>query len=1004
MKDNSMIPNSRRWWLVLLLMVSLGISLLVYLLWAAYDDALSEAESSTKNYVKLVQSTFDGSLRRVDAEMQEASRRLPALLGQQGKPEDLGAIKLHLQGLQQNFPELIGYRITDAEGNLLVNSGEGQLAFLGDRDYFLLVKEKPDGFLAFSAVEISRIIGRPVLVMARGIHDTEGHFLGMLSASLDVGYFQSLFMSLALGPQGTLSIRRSDDHHLVLRFPNIESEVNKPLNQSHPIRQMLEKNVSEATLTFSAQTDRIERVYAFSRLESYPFYVIAGLSKEDVLSSWRTKALVVGSVSIVLFVSMLLLFHRLIRSRENEWKNNEQIRQQQSQLREAQRIARIGSWEKNWVTGKMVWSEELCHLFEVNPQFSDELPSDFFAVVHPEDRSRVEAVYRESVMEKRPYQIEHRLLMPDGRIKHMLESGETRYDAEGRPLRSIATVQDITGIRQMEAQMQLLASAFKYSGEAILITNQDNLIIAINPAFTNLTGYEESETLGRSPDFLSAGKVDQLPYSEILAVVNEKGFWQGEILDRRKDGTVFPKWMSVSAIRDERGQICYYVAHFTDVSEARAVEAQLEHMAHHDALTGLPNRFSLQGRLEQALSAARREKEELALLFIDLDRFKVINDTLGHHVGDLLLIEVARRLTESVRDSDVVARLGGDEFVVMLTGIEQGVDVIGVAEKIVLSVGYPYAIDAHDLYTSPSIGIALYPQDGEDADTLMKNADAAMYHAKSAGRNNFQFFDARMNDAVVERLNIEQSLRQALARDEFVLHFQPIINLETDEVEIVEALVRWNQPEQGMISPDRFIPVAEETGLIQPLGDWVFWAACRQLADFRALGINNVKIGINISAMQMRNDNLPILVRGAVEVFGFKAEDLVFEITESVAMERPEDTIRLLNSLHEMGVSLAIDDFGTGYSSLSYLRLFPIDHLKLDRSFVKDIGTGPDSDTICDATLSLAHSLGLRLVAEGVETPEQLAYLKARGADLIQGYLYSRPLSADQLIEFINNR
>jgi diguanylate cyclase (GGDEF)-like protein len=430
----------------------------------------------------------------------------------------------------------------------------------------------------------------------------------------------------------------------------------------------------------------------------------------------------------------------------------------------------------------------------------------------------------------------------------------------------------------------------------------------------------------------------------------------------------------------------------------------LQHMAHHDALTGLLNRLSLKGRLDQALAAARRDGVRVALLFIDLDRFKVINDTLGHHIGDKLLIEVAARLKDSVRDSDVVARLGGDEFVIMLSDMENSASAAVVAEKLVRNIGDPYRIDGYDLYTTPSIGVAIFPSDGENGDVLMKNADAAMYHAKAAGRNNFQFFDARMNDAALERLKIEHSLRQALAREEFCVHYQPIIEIASGRVSAFEALVRWEHPEMGMVPPGNFIGIAEETGLIQPIGEWVFWTACRQLAEFNTAGFRGLKMCINISAMQLRNGNLPILARGAIEAFGLEPETLVFEITESVAMQKPEETARILQQLSEMGVGLAIDDFGTGYSSLSYLRMFPIDHLKLDRSFVQEIGKGPGSSVICDATIGLAHNLGLKLVAEGVETQAQYDYLQQEGCDLIQGYLFSRPIPAVDALAFIRQR
>ncbi|WP_341744518.1 putative bifunctional diguanylate cyclase/phosphodiesterase [Azonexus hydrophilus] len=681
-----------------------------------------------------------------------------------------------------------------------------------------------------------------------------------------------------------------------------------------------------------------------------------------------------------------------------------ELQRSRQQLQEIQRLAGIGSWELDLEKNELSWSDELYRIFEIDPALGPADYEHFLQMVHEEDRERVDQAYQAALATRQPYEVEHRMVMPDGRIKQIRERGETIYDEAGKPLRSIGTAQDITDIRLLESQMQLLGSAFHHSGEAIMITDHNNRILTVNAAFTMLTGYAQDEVVGQDPRILSAGRTSREDYKRMWAAIKEKSFWQGEIWDRRKDGGVYPKWLSVSVIRDDQGDIRYHVAHFTDVSTERATEAKIHYMAHHDMLTGLNNRFSLKDRLEHALAVARRESARVALLFIDLDRFKVINDTLGHHVGDELLIHVSRRLRQCVRESDLVARLGGDEFVVMLSGIEHSSSVAMVAEKLVMRVAEPYPVGAHTLYTTPSIGIAIYPMDGEDGETLMRNADAAMYHAKSAGRNNFQFFDAKMNEAAVERLGIEHALRLALGRDEFRLHFQPIINLRTGKVSCVEALIRWQHPERGLLAPGMFIGVAEETGLIQPIGDWVIWAACRQLAAFREAGLTGVKMAINISAIQMRNSDLSVLARGVIEAYSLPPGDLVFEITESVAMEHPDETVRVLDLLRDMGVSLALDDFGTGYSSLSYLRMFALDKLKLDRSFVEEIGQDVDGQVICDATIGLAHNLGLTLVAEGVETEAQLDYLRARGCDLVQGYLFSKPLPAEQVMDFIRQR
>ena len=993
-------------WIALISLVGGGFILLAYVLWSAYLDVWSEARSVASGQAELLEARFDATLRRVEATLDDMAVRVPEDAFQAKSAERFRQmIEAELERARHVFPEVAGFRIIDADGVVLYRSGGGEYANLADRPYFREPKENIAAGLVFSEVITSRITGRPSLAAARAIRTADGRFIGVISAAIELSYFEALFKSVRLGELGALAIRRSDLHTLVVRHPPAPGEVNRALDATNPIVRSLKAGERRGVFEFRAQSDGIQRVYGYRALEGYPFYVIAGLSEQDVMATWRRRVLLVALLGGILFVSLVAVVVGLYRSQRREQAVAQDLLRNDERLNAAQRIAQLGSWEIELPGMDVRCSPELFRIFELQESLRSAAKyDDFMSCVHPEDRDNTHQVLMNAIASRQPASLKHRLLLPDGRVKFVLECCECEYATDGTPLRVIGTSQDVTSEQEMMSQMLLLASAVQHSGEAILITDAENRIITVNPAFTLLTGYEEAEVIGRNPSFLSAGRTTAEEYAQLWNSLNEHGFWQGEIWDRRKDGGVYPKWMSISVIRDENGGVRYHVAHFTDVSSERAAEEHLHHIAHHDVLTGLFNRFSLKGHLDQALAAARRENSRVALLFIDLDRFKVINDTLGHHVGDELLIEVAHRLQETVRDSDVVARLGGDEFVIMLTGIEHSAAIAGVAEKLVFNVGRSYLIDGFDLYTSPSIGIAIYPTDGLDGQTLMKNADAAMYHAKMAGRNNFQFFDQKMNDAAIDRLKIEHSLRLALANDEFCLHYQPVIDLESGRVCSVEALVRWQHPEKGLLMPGRFIGIAEETGLIQPIGEWVLWAACRQLADFRDAGLDSLRMAINISAIQMRNGNLPMLVRGIMEAFELKAENLMFEITESAAMEQPTETVRILDLLHDMGINIAIDDFGTGYSSLSYLHMFPINHLKLDRSFVSEIGDDTDGSVICDATIGLAHSLGQKVVAEGIETEEQLSYLKRIGCDMGQGYLFSRPLPADQVITFIRQR
>ncbi|MHB1143782.1 MAG: bifunctional diguanylate cyclase/phosphodiesterase [Thiobacillus sp.] len=680
------------------------------------------------------------------------------------------------------------------------------------------------------------------------------------------------------------------------------------------------------------------------------------------------------------------------------------LRESALRLTEAQRIAQVGSWELDLASGRLNWSDEIFRLFEIDQAAFGASYETFLEAIHPEDRERVNRAYSDSLENRTPYEIVHRLRMPDGRIKWVSERCETHYDDQGKAVRSTGTVQDITARKQGEDALRLYANVFEHSGEAILITGSDKRIIAVNSAFTRLTGYGIDEIRGRDPSLLASGQTPGETYRMMWATLEQSGYWQGEIVDRRKDGTLYPKWMSVSVVRDAEGRITHYVASFTDISERKLAEAQIRQLAYHDALTGLINRFSLQSQLEQALAMAHREQRALAVLFLDLDRFKTINDTMGHAMGDQLLKEVAHRLRESVRDSDIVARLGGDEFVVVLTEVDDVAAAARVADKLLHTLALRYRIGENELHSTASLGLAFYPNDGADGETLMKNADTAMYHAKSQGRNNVQFFTAEMNQTAVKRLKLDHDLRVAVETRQFELHYQPQLDSRTGCTVGVEALVRWRHPREGLVSPTVFIPVAEETGLILPLGEWVLDEACSQLRAWRDAGVNELTMAVNLSAHQLRSPVLLAHVAQALEKYGLAGSDLELEITESVAMHDPAASISQLKALRDLGVRLSIDDFGTGYSSLSYLKLLPIHTLKLDQSFVRDIESDSNDVAICTATIALAHSLGLAVIAEGVETEAQRLFLVSHHCDFMQGYLFSKPLPAEEALAFIQGR
>ena len=542
-----------------------------------------------------------------------------------------------------------------------------------------------------------------------------------------------------------------------------------------------------------------------------------------------------------------------------------------------------------------------------------------------------------------------------------------------------------------------LNGVIENSPSLITLKDRHGHFVLVNKPFRDTFALGETEVGGRSEGELLPSTIADTLTSMDAEVLSGGRAVEAEYTLALGRGTRTFLASSFPLI-DERGELFGIGGIHTDISERKAVEERIQQLAHHDSLTGLFNRFSLQDRLEQAMVTAQRENQQIALLFIDLDRFKLINDSLGHHVGDALLKEVARRLLTCARESDIVARLGGDEFVAVLTGTDSALVAATIAaNKILRRLGEPYWIDGRELHTSPSIGASLFPADARDVAGLMQAADTAMYHAKEQGRNNVQFFSETMNATARERLHLEHDLRVALDQGQFELHYQPQIHTEDLSLRGVEALVRWRHPRDGLIPPGKFIPVAEEMGLIKDLGAWVLAEACRQLAVWKAQRIAPRRVAINLSAHQLRSDRLVDQVRAILEQYGLRPGELEFEVTESVAMADPERSVGQLKALRELGVELAIDDFGTGYSSLAYLKLLPIQTLKLDRTFVRDIEVDENNAAICTATLALAHTLGLKVVAEGVESEAQRAFLAARHCDVLQGFLFCRPLPADEL-------
>ncbi len=596
----------------------------------------------------------------------------------------------------------------------------------------------------------------------------------------------------------------------------------------------------------------------------------------------------------------------------------------------------------------------------------------------------------------------HPTLSPSDRLFGVI--GMYHREARGpseEEMEFVIDVSDLVGIAierdQVERRMRTLSSAIEQTDDTVMITDKEGIVEYVNPAYERTSGYSRDEVLGKNPNIVKSGHHDTAFYARLWDTIRCGDVFREVFINRRKDGVLFHEEKTITPIRDEQGEPIQYVSTGKDISERIEVQERLSHLAHHDALTDLGNRALLLDHLEEALALAQRNEHMVALLYLDLDRFKTINDSLGHSVGDSLLKAVAQRLHNCIRGGDTIARLGGDEFTVLLPNVHDVGGPAHVAQNLLEVLRPSIAVDGHEVFVNASIGITICPDDGNTAEDLLKCADLAMYRAKSAGGDAYEFFTEDMTVQTVRRLDMEHKLRYALERNEFSLHYQPRADIQSGQICGLEALLRWYQPELGEVAPVDFIPVLEETGLIIPVGEWVIQTACSYAQRLRAARLGMLRIAVNLSTRQFRDRNLVKSIEQCLQHSGLAGWHLELEITESLLIENIDTTIAILSELHAMGIHISIDDFGTGYSSLAYLKRYPIDTLKIDRAFVRDITTDEDDKAIVIAIISMSRSLGYSVIAEGVETKEQLAFLRLQGCDELQGNFLSRPLGAEDL-------
>lgn len=710
-----------------------------------------------------------------------------------------------------------------------------------------------------------------------------------------------------------------------------------------------------------------------------------------------------GILINALIRSYLKRLDDLIQTGADLAKRSDELQSTQDSLNIAIEATQMLFWDVDVASDRLLYDTSKLAWVGLELHEAPQTMRAWIALIHPAERESFSQNFSQLLLGQSPiFDFDYRMASASGDWIWLHTRGTVVLrSAAGQATRAAGGSVNITDRKRAEERLQLAAMALENSSEALMITDASNRIQEVNAAFTRLTGYERADVIGQEPSILGSGRADSEFSHTMLKAVEETGQWQGEIWNRRKNGEMFAEWLTVNTLRNDDGTVHRRVALFSDITEKKKSEELIRIQANFDVLTQLPNRRMFHDRLSQAIKLASRTKTQVALLFMDLDHFKDINDTLGHTQGDALLVQAAQRIVACVRGSDTVSRMGGDEFTVILTDMDRTRNVERIAQAIVEALSKPFSIDLDSVQLSVSIGISMWPDDTTDLDDLVKNADQAMYAAKNSGRGRFCYFTPAMQAAALLRLQMLGDMRSALAQGQFQLYFQPIVNLATGRITKVEALVRWRHPVQGMIGPASFIPLAEESGLIKDIGQWVFMEAARQVKRWQQTLDPEFQISVNVSPYQMLSTDLSAKWLPFLESLGLAGRSVVIEITEGLLLEDSCNIAKQLLAFRNAGVQLAIDDFGTGYSSLSYVQKLDIDFLKIDQSFVRNLATAKNDRALSESMIVMAHKLGLLVVAEGVETPHQRDLLVQMGSDYAQGYLYSRPVPAKEFEEML---
>lgn len=964
--------------------------LLAYTLDASYKRKIAEVRTSVTNLALMMDHSMTGAAREVSLVVQEIQYHLDRKLAA-GEVLHGDEVNDLIHSRERWINNIANIRITDASGQVrFARDDDLHLLSYSGFDIFQQLQQDAGAELVITPLLRSPFTGEWILLFARRYSHPDGSFAGIITASVRASHFSRLIADLDLGPNG-IALVRDMEQKLIARHPPLNAPPGHTgaVGGSRELTELMDSGVATGLFFSEGTADGIPRTDAYRRLSELPVIVVAGLGEEDYLAIWRhdrNKAVVLGLIFLLVTSFGSRLLWRQIRASHRANRRSQMLLQHASDgihildqhgtlLEASNSFYRMLGYPVSGHTRSPLHSWDALH----SPQELRNLVSD-------------------ALRYKRGITFESRFRHRDGHT-FPVEVTSVPLEIDGQPL-LFQAARDITERKRVEEDLRIAARAFE-SQVGMLITDAERRILRCNEAFSRITGYALQDIIGRPPSLLQSGRHDPAFYAAMWQALNTEGTWQGEIWNKRKNGEIYPQLLSIGTVRNEKGETTHYVASLSDISARKANEEQMRTLAFYDSLTKLPNRRLFLERLDHAHAAAQRLQTFGALLVVDLDNFKTLNDTEGHAAGDRLLAQVAARLVECVPHNEAVARLGGDEFVILLDNlgsheVEAARQAEQLGQDVLAALARPYLLGHTEYRGSASIGIALFGAGDEAAEAVLSHAHLAMSEAKNAGSNGMCFFDTRMPAQVKERSEIDAGLRIALEQDQFILHYQPQVDVQGDIIG-AEALIRWSHPEQGMISPARFIPLAEENGLILPLGNWVLKTACQQLARWATQPhLAHLTLAVNVSANQLSQNDFVDKVRSVLEQTGAPADKLKLELTESALVHEIECIITKMTELKRLGVSFALDDFGTGYSSLNYLSRLPLDQLKIDQSFVQGMLQDANSAEIVQMIMLLAERMGLSVLAEGVETPEQQAALEVRGCQHLQGYLFGRPMPVEE--------